>query len=164
MLSTSNNTPCNKFECRICGKIYKRNSGLTRHMATIKDANSEKLKQHSRHVGNYKYMFKGVDSYSTLSHILGDDNWGAKYFLHHQKTFILSYQLPSNPCDSKESYQCQESDPLQEPDTLKEFDPFQHHTLINTTEKAEKQRTRKPRPVQIIIGWKKKLKSDKYSI
>ncbi|PKY35061.1 hypothetical protein RhiirB3_455396 [Rhizophagus irregularis] len=107
MLSTSNNTPCNKFECRICGKIYKRNSGLTRHMATIKDANSEKLKQHSRHV---------------------------------------------------ESYQCQESDPLQEPD------PLQHHTLINTTEKARKQRTRKPRPVQIIIGWKRKSKSDKYSI
>ncbi|RGB36444.1 hypothetical protein C1646_666951 [Rhizophagus diaphanus] len=74
--------------------------------------------------GNYKCMFKGVDSYSTLSHILGDDNWGAKYFLHHQKTFILSYQLPSNPCDSKESYQCQESDPLQEPDLLKESDPL----------------------------------------
>lgn len=69
----------------------------------------ERLKQHSRHagnvhimvnctesqffgvfkgyihnyyprMGNYKCIFKGVDTYSTLSHILRDDNWGAKYF------------------------------------------------------------------------------------
>ncbi len=181
MSLTSNNALCNKFECRICEKIYKRHSGLTRHVMTIKDANSakptvydlperaieetrqvlvyhikERLKQHSRHVGNvhimvsctesqffgvfkghihnyypktgnYKCIFKGVDSYSTLSHILGDDNWGAKYFLQHQKTFVLSYQQPPNPSDPdplQESYLCQELDPLQEPDPFQESDPL----------------------------------------
>ncbi|CAB4423106.1 unnamed protein product [Rhizophagus irregularis] len=198
---SSNNAPCNKFECKICGKIYKRRSGLTRHAMTIKEANSvkstiydlpekaieetrqvlvyhikERLKQHSKHVGNvhimvnctksqffgvfkghihnyyprtgnYKCIFKGVDSYSTLSHILGDDNWGAKYFLQHQKTFILTYQLPSNP----KLHLCQEPDLLQEPD------PLQDQTLMHA---ARKQRTRKPKPIQIVIGWKRKSKSD----
>src|SRR6266496_842074 len=87
MSSTSNNAPCNKFECRICGKIYKRNSGLTRHMTAIKDANSvkptvydlpekaieetrqvlvyhikERLKQHLRHVGNVHIMVSCTES------------------------------------------------------------------------------------------------------
>ncbi|PKK59446.1 hypothetical protein RhiirC2_794824 [Rhizophagus irregularis] len=47
---SSNNAPCNKFECKICGKIYKRRLGLTRHAMTIKEANSERLKQYSKHV------------------------------------------------------------------------------------------------------------------
>ncbi|PKY58362.1 hypothetical protein RhiirA4_412086, partial [Rhizophagus irregularis] len=70
----------------------------------------ERLKQHSKYIGNiyiivnctesqffcvfkehihnyylktenYKCIFKGVNSYSTLSYILGDDNCEAKYFL-----------------------------------------------------------------------------------
>ncbi|PKY56522.1 hypothetical protein RhiirA4_412669, partial [Rhizophagus irregularis] len=149
----------------------------------------ERLKQHSKHVGNvhimvnctesqffgvfkghihnyyprtgnYKCIFKGVDSYSTLSHILGDDNWGAKYFLQHQKTFVLTYQLPSNPSNHPDPLQksClyQESDPLQEPDPLQELhlcqepdslqepDPLQDQTLMHA---ARKQRTRKPKPI-----------------
>ncbi|RHZ81611.1 hypothetical protein Glove_117g644 [Diversispora epigaea] len=102
----------------------------------------EKLKQNSRHVGNvsvtisgtesqffgvfkgyiynyfpksgtYKCIFKGADAYSTLAHILKDENWGVKYFLQHQKTFVL---LNLNNQDSlQESYlnkENQESDPL----------------------------------------------------
>ncbi len=136
---------CDKLECRICERIYKRHSGLAKHKKAIQDANTikstiydlperaieetwqvlvyhikEKLKQHSRHVenvhvaisckesqffdifnrhiynyysktGNYKCIFKGVNSYSTLSRILKDDNWKVKYFSQHQKTFVLSY-------------------------------------------------------------------------
>ena len=33
---------CNKFECEMCGKIYKRHSGLANHVITIKDANTMK--------------------------------------------------------------------------------------------------------------------------
>ncbi|POG59635.1 hypothetical protein GLOIN_2v1720654, partial [Rhizophagus irregularis DAOM 181602=DAOM 197198] len=116
----------------------------------------ERLKQHSRHAGNvyimvnctesqffgvfkgyihnyyprtgnYKCIFKGVDTYSTLSLILRDDNWGAKYFSQHQKTFVLSYHLPSNPNDPdplREPDPLQEFDPLQEPDPLQELDPL----------------------------------------
>jgi hypothetical protein len=133
----------------------------------------EKLKQNSKHVGsvhimvsctesqffgvfkgyihnyypktgNYKCIFKGVDSYSTLSNVLGDDNWGAKFFLQHQKTFVLSYQPPPDPNDP---------DPLQESDPLQD----QHQTSIHTTRKRQ---VRKLKPVRIIIGWKRKTKSD----
>jgi hypothetical protein len=134
---SSDNASCNKFEYKICGKIYKKYLGLTRHAMIIKEANNvkptiynlperaieetrqvlvyhikERLKQHSKHVGNvyiivsctesqffgvfkrhihnyypktgnYKCIFKGIDSYSTLSHILEDENWKAKYFLQY---------------------------------------------------------------------------------
>src|SRR3954469_5567141 len=143
MTSTSKSISCNKFECEICEKIYKRRSGLAKHAITIKDANAikpmvydlpekaieetrqalvyhikEKLKQNSKYVGNvnimvnctesqffgvfkghihnyypktgnYKCIFKGVNSYSILSHILGDENWGAKFYPQRQKTFVL---------------------------------------------------------------------------
>ena|SRR5436305_3968147 len=87
MSLTSNNTLCNKFECRICEKIYKRHSDLTRHVMTIKNANSAKLtvydlpkraieemrqvlvyyikkrlKQHSRYVGNVHIMVSCTES------------------------------------------------------------------------------------------------------
>ncbi len=215
-LMSNSNTFCNKFECEMCGKIYKRHSGLANHVITIKDANTmkptvydlperaieetrqilvyhikEKLKQNSKHVGsvrimisctesqffgvfkgyihnyypktgNYKCIFKGINSYSTLSKVLGDDNWGVKYFLQHQKTFVLSYQQPLNPNDPDpllESNPCQEPDPLQERDPLQEPDPIQdqNQTSIHT---AKKRRICKPKPVQIIIGWKRKEKSD----
>jgi len=125
-------------------------------------------------IGNYKYIFKGVDSYFTLSHILRDNNWGAKYFLQHQKTFVLSYQLPSNPSNYpdpfQKSYLYQESDPLQEPDLLQKShlcqepvplqksNPLQDQTLMHA---AKKQRTRKPKPIQIVI---RKSKSDMHNI
>ncbi|CAB4439571.1 unnamed protein product [Rhizophagus irregularis] len=100
--------------------------------------------------GNYKCIFKGINSYSTLSKVLGDDNWGVKYFLQHQKTFVLSYQQPSNPNDPDpllELNLCQEPDPLQEQNQVKIY-------------KAKKCRICKPKPIQIIIGWKRKEKSD----
>ncbi|CAB5370265.1 hypothetical protein RhiirA5_479378 [Rhizophagus irregularis] len=204
MSKPSTNTFCNKFECEICGKIYKRHSGLANHKITIKDANvmkptaydlpekaieetrrilvyhiKERLKQSSKHArsvrimisctesqffgvfkgyihnyypktGNYKCIFKGINSYSTLSKVLGDDNWGVKYFLQHQKTFVLSYQQPSNPNDPDpllELNLCQEPDPLQEQNQVKIY-------------KAKKRRICKLKPIQIIIGWKRKEKSD----
>ena len=30
--------------------------------------------------GNYKCIFRGVDTYSILSNILKDNNWGVKFF------------------------------------------------------------------------------------
>ncbi|GES79265.1 hypothetical protein GLOIN_2v1472826 [Rhizophagus clarus] len=232
MSKTSFNSLCNKFECELCGKIYKRHSGLANHKITIKDANimrptvydlperaieetrqiliyhiKERLKQSSKHAGNvrvmfsctesqffgvfkgyihdyfpktgnYKCIFKGINSYSTLSKVLGDDNWGVKYFLQHQKTFVLSYQQPSNPndpdpllesnlCQKPDPLQVQDPDPLQEPnplqdqdsDPLQEPDPLQDQNQVNIY-KAKKRRICKPKPVQIIIGWKRKEKSD----
>ncbi|CAB5216475.1 unnamed protein product [Rhizophagus irregularis] len=168
MSKPSTNTFCNKFECEICGKIYKRHSGLANHKITIKDANvmkptaydlpekaieetrrilvyhiKERLKQSSKHA-------RSINSYSTLSKVLGDDNWGVKYFLQHQKTFVLSYQQPSNPNDPDpllELNLCQEPDPLQEQNQVKIY-------------KAKKRRICKLKPIQIIIGWKRKEKSD----
>ena len=147
----------------------------------------EKLKQNSKHVGNinimvsctesqffsvfkghihnyypktgnYKCIFKGVNSYSTLSHVLEDDNWGAKFFSQYQKTFVLSYQPPpdsSDPDPLQESYLCQELDPLQE------SDPLQSQILMHTTRKKQ---TRKLKPIQIIVCWKRKTKSDAHNI
>ncbi|CAB4488179.1 unnamed protein product [Rhizophagus irregularis] len=90
----------------------------------------EKLKQNSRYVGGVRVMciFKGVNSYYTLSNVLKDDNWGIKYFLQQQKTFVLSYQQSPNPNDPdplQESDPLQELNPLQEPDPLQESDPLQ---------------------------------------
>ncbi|PKC54902.1 hypothetical protein RhiirA1_476477 [Rhizophagus irregularis] len=107
-MSTLNNTLCNTLKCKMCRQIYKRHSSLAKHEKSIKDANTIKLtiydlperaieeilKQHSRHAGNVHIMVnctKSVDTYSTLSLILRDDNWDAKYFSQHQKTFVLLY-------------------------------------------------------------------------
>ncbi|RHZ85832.1 hypothetical protein Glove_59g64 [Diversispora epigaea] len=135
----------------------------------------EKLKQHSRHVenvnitfsctesqffgvfkgyiydyypksGNYKCIFKSVNSYSILSHILGDENWRVKYFPQYQKTFVLFHQTLSIPSDSDPLQELQESDPLLKPD------PLQDQKLTCT-----RKITRKLKPIQIIIGWKKKV-------
>ncbi|PKC62343.1 hypothetical protein RhiirA1_465288 [Rhizophagus irregularis] len=233
----SNNTLNNKFECEICGKIYKRHSGLENHVLKIKESNNmrptayelperaieetrqalvyhikEKLKQNSRYVGgvrvmvsctesqffgvfkghihdyypktgNYKCIFKGVNSYYTLSNVLKDDNWGIKYFLQQQKTFVLSYQQSPNPNDPdplQESDPLQELNPLQEPDPLQESDPLQEpykkrmsgnweHDPLQVQNRAsmhiaKKRRIFKPKPIQIVICWKRKTKSDARSI
>ena len=34
---------CDKLECRICERIYKRHSGLAKHKKAIQDANTIKL-------------------------------------------------------------------------------------------------------------------------
>ncbi|RHZ90192.1 hypothetical protein Glove_4g25 [Diversispora epigaea] len=138
----------------------------------------EKLKQNSRHIGNvsvtisgtesqffgvfkgyihnyfpksgtYKCIFKGADAYSTLTHILKDENWGVKYFLQHQKTFVL---LNSNNQDSlQESYlnkenqepdPLQELDPLQKLDPLQELDPFQEHDPLQEPDQLNIQKSR----------------------
>ncbi|CAG8811860.1 32202_t:CDS:2, partial [Racocetra persica] len=94
-------------------------------------------------MGNYKCIFKGADSYSTLSYIFRDDNWGVKYFLQYQKTFILSYQLPSNPSNF-DSFQelyvhlLQEPDPLQEPDLLQEPDPLRELNPLRESDPFQK--------------------------
>ena len=43
MTLTSNSILCNKFECEICERIYKRKLNLAKHAITIKDANIIKL-------------------------------------------------------------------------------------------------------------------------
>ncbi|GET56258.1 hypothetical protein GLOIN_2v1786004 [Rhizophagus irregularis DAOM 181602=DAOM 197198] len=177
MSKPSTNTFCNKFEFEICGKIYKRHSGLANHKITIKDANVMKptaydlpekaieeictesqffgvfkgyIHNYYPKTGNYKCIFKGINFYSTLSKVLGDDNWGVKYFLQHQKTFVLSYQQPSNPNDP---------DPLLELNLCQEPDPLQKQNQVKIY-KAKKCRICKLKPIQIIIGWKRKEKSD----
>ncbi|CAG8581007.1 1190_t:CDS:1 [Diversispora eburnea] len=129
----------------------------------------EKLKQHSRHVGNvnitfsctesqffevlkgykynyfpksrtYKCIFRSANSYFTLAHTLKDKKWGIKYFLQYQKTFVLFYQPLPNPDNL---------DPLQEliePNLLQESDSLQDKRLLHA-----KKRICKLRPIQIII-------------
>ncbi|GES92028.1 hypothetical protein GLOIN_2v1786004 [Rhizophagus clarus] len=165
MSKTSFNSLCNKFECELCGKIYKRHSGLANHKITIKDANIMRptvctesqffgvfkgyIHDYFPKTGNYKCIFKGINSYSTLSKVLGDDNW------------------ESNLCQNPDPLQVQDPDPLQEPnplqdqdsDPLQEPDPLQDQNQVNI-HKAKKRRICKPKSVQIIIGWKRKEKSD----
>ncbi|CAG8589244.1 960_t:CDS:2 [Dentiscutata heterogama] len=109
--------------------------------------------------GGYKCIFKGVDSYFILSQILRDDNWDIKYFLQHQKTSVLLYQLPSslnefdplqksnslqesnllqesNPLQGSDSFQ--EFDPLQETDPLQEFDPLQESNPLQESDPFQK--------------------------
>ncbi|GET57096.1 hypothetical protein GLOIN_2v1543168 [Rhizophagus irregularis DAOM 181602=DAOM 197198] len=87
-MSTLNNTLCNTLK--------------SKHEKSIKDANTIKLTIYDLpkraieeiHAGNVHIMVnctKSVDTYSTLSLILRDDNWDAKYFSQHQKTFVLLY-------------------------------------------------------------------------
>ncbi|CAG8605577.1 238_t:CDS:2, partial [Racocetra fulgida] len=85
----------------------------------------ERLKQHSKYAGNIRIM--GVDSYFILSQILRDDNWGTKYFLQHQKTFVLLYQLSSSLNESdplQESNSIQESNSQQESNSFQESNPL----------------------------------------
>ncbi|CAB4428642.1 unnamed protein product [Rhizophagus irregularis] len=152
---SSNNAPCNKFECKICGKIYKRRLGLTRHAMTIKEANSVKSTI-------YDLPEKAIEETRQV-------------LVYHIKERLKQHSkhLPSNPSNHPDPLQksClyQESDPLQEPDPLQELhlcqepdslqepDPLQDQTLMHA---ARKQRTRKLKPIQIVIGWKRKSKSD----
>ena len=83
-------------------------------------------------------------------------DWGVKYFLQHQKTFVLSHQLPSYPNEPdplREPDPLHEPDPLREPDPLHKPDPFQEPDPLQDQISRKKQ-TYKQKPVQIIIGWK----------
>ena len=85
---SSINTSCDKFECKVCGKIYKRYSGLAKHKIEINNANTmkstvynlperaiketwqtlvyhikEKLKQNSKHAGSVCIMISCTESH-----------------------------------------------------------------------------------------------------
>ncbi|GET00462.1 hypothetical protein GLOIN_2v1472826 [Rhizophagus clarus] len=186
MSKTSFNSLCNKFECELCGKIYKRHSGLANHKITIKDANimrptvydlperaieetrriliyhiKERLKQSSKHAGNVRVMFSCTES----------QFFGVfKGYIHDYFPKTGNYKCifkESNLCQKPDPLQVQDPDPLQEPDPLQdqdsdplqEPDPLQDQNQVNI-HKAKKRRICKPKPVQIIIGWKRKEKSD----
>ncbi|RHZ74527.1 hypothetical protein Glove_221g32 [Diversispora epigaea] len=151
--------PCNnQLECKICEKIYKRLSALIRHKKIIQDANvikpivyilpkraieetcqalvyyiKEKLKQHSRHVGNVNIIFSYTESQFF--------ELGVKYFSQYQKTFVLFHQTLSIPSDSDPLQELQKSNPFLKPDSL------QNQKLICIRKKIQKLK-----PIQIIIG------------
>ncbi|CAG8780578.1 7271_t:CDS:1, partial [Racocetra fulgida] len=86
-MSIRDNTSCSELECGLCGKIYKRHSGLAKHKKLIQDANTirptiyelperaieetrktlvyhikERLKQHSKHAGNAHVIVNCTES------------------------------------------------------------------------------------------------------
>jgi hypothetical protein len=43
------------------------------------------------HSGNYKCLFRGPDAYKQIANLLGNSNWGRKFFDNDQQTFVVLF-------------------------------------------------------------------------
>nr|CAG8659559.1 13023_t:CDS:1 [Entrophospora candida] len=41
--------------------------------------------------GNYKCLFQGLDAYTQIANLLGNSNWGRKFFDNDQQTFVVLF-------------------------------------------------------------------------
>ncbi|RIA90962.1 hypothetical protein C1645_875723 [Glomus cerebriforme] len=84
-LTTSFITFTSEFFCSACQKSFKKQSGLSRHLTTVKKYNIPRnsLDRHIHHRSNrnvYKCVFRGVAGYQALSEIFNNPLWGQKFY------------------------------------------------------------------------------------
>ncbi|CAG8730786.1 1759_t:CDS:1, partial [Funneliformis caledonium] len=92
-------------------------------------------------------------AYDTLAQLFNDQFWMTKFFDHHQRTFVLTYERPSNPL--KESDPLKEPDPLEEPDPLDESDPLERSDFLqNSTIESQNKKifNKQKKLVQVVVS------------
>jgi hypothetical protein len=132
----------------------------------------------------YKCIFRGEGAYDTLAQLFNDQFWGTKFFDHHQRTFVLTYERPTffipdplkpnslneepNPLDERDPLD--EPDPLEEPDLLEEpnllekSDFLQNFIIESQNKKNKKIFNKQKKLVQVIISWRVKQKNDAHNV
>ncbi|CAG8724446.1 2184_t:CDS:2, partial [Funneliformis caledonium] len=115
------------YQCSICNKQYKREAAYLWHQQTIMIYNTipndcytlsvNAIDEFSKQSITFLYsnsLFFAV--FGRYIHYFNLKKQETKFFDHHQRTFVLTYERPSNPL--------KESDSLKEPDSLEETDPL----------------------------------------